>query len=63
MTKKEKMARRLELWSEFQEGMKNDEPVEIFDNRLLDAYNDKVFTKKEFIDLMNEITEIRKKSV
>jgi len=54
------MEQRIELWRQFQDGMANNEPAEIFDDRLLDAYNNKVLNKKEFLEIMAEIAEIRK---
>ena len=52
---------RKELWEQFQEGMRNNEPADVFDDRLLDAYNSKIINKKEFLELMKEIADIRAK--
>lgn len=58
---KKDIQKRRELWDEFLEGMENNEPAEIFDDRLLDAYNSKIINKKEFLELMKEIADIRAK--
>ena len=55
------LEKRRELWAQFLDGMKNNEPAEIFDDRLLDAYNNKIINKKEFLELMKEIADIRAK--
>ena len=59
MTKKEKMKKRFKLWEEFQEGMRNNEPAEVFDDRIIDAYSSKIISKKEYLELMKEIADIR----
>ena len=61
--KKEKprnMKKRMELWQQFVEGRESGEPESVFDDRLLDAYNQKVLSKKDFLELMTEIALIRK---
>ena len=54
------MKQRSELWQQFVDGRENGEPESVFDDRLLDAYNQKILSKKDFLELMTEIALIRK---
>ena len=54
------MKQRAALWQQIVEGRENGEPESVFDDRLLDAYNHKILNKKEFLEIMGEITTIRK---